>query len=148
MDTDLLAALIAKKHSLLEQLRDAGRRQAELIDSGDMGQLLKVLASKQYVINGLQEVERQLDPFRRQDPERRVWRTTADRELCAKQAAACEALLAQVVAEEKRSETRLIAHRDRTAALLESAHHAAQARSAYLDGGAVEYRQLDLSTGG
>ena len=51
--TDVLAELVVKKHDLLVQLRDVGLRQIELIDGGDMTQLLKLLSSKQRLLNGL-----------------------------------------------------------------------------------------------
>ena len=146
LETDILTELLGKKHELLVQLRDAGLRQMELIDNGDMTQLLKLLSSKQRVLNGLQAAERQLDPFRHQQPERRTWRSPADRDRCARLAACCESLLAEVVEQEKRGESRLIAHRDRVAVQLEGAHRAAQARNAYGEGSAHEFRQLDLSS--
>ena len=43
-----------------------------------MTDLLKLLAAKQTVLDQLQQVERQLDPFRDEDPEARVWRSPAD----------------------------------------------------------------------
>jgi len=145
-DTDILHDLVGKKHDLLVQLRDVGLRQRELIEGGDMTQLLKLLSSKQRLLNGLQTIERQMDPFRQQNPAERTWRSPADRDRCAKLAAHCETLLVEVVEQEKRSESRLIAHRDRVAVQLEGAHQTAQARSAYVDNPAYELRQLDLSS--
>ncbi|HEV3415525.1 MAG TPA: hypothetical protein VG056_01875 [Pirellulales bacterium] len=144
--TDILAELVGKKHDLLVQLRDVGLRQAELIEEGDMTQLLKLLSSKQRLLNGLQAIERQMDPYRQQNPSERAWRTPAEREGCAGLAARCETLLAEVVEQEKRSESRLIAHRDRVAVQLEGVQQAAEARSAYADHPAFEFRQLDLSS--
>jgi hypothetical protein len=148
LTTDLLAELVAKKHDLLVQLRDVGLRQVELIDGGDMTQLLKLLSSKQRLLNGLQAVERQLDPFRRENPASRVWRSPADREACSRQAALCETLLAEVVERERRSESNLIAHRDRVAVELEVAHRAAEAHHAYDENRLSVSRQLDLSSEG
>ncbi len=146
MDTRLLATLIAKKHSLLEQLRDAGRRQGELIDQGDMGQLLKMLSSKQHVIAGLHEVERQLDPYRRQDPDRRVWATPADRDRCAAQASQCEASWPKWSARKNAARlgsSPIAIARPRCW----KAHIKLPLRQRYLDSTGVEHRQLDLSTG-
>ena len=146
LDTDNLHELVGKKHDLLSQLRDVGCRQRELIEAGDMTQLLKLLSSKQRLLNGLQSIERQLDPFRQQNPAERTWRNSAERDRCARLAADCEGLLADVVAEEKRSESQLVAHRDRVAVQLQSANQTAQARRAYAENPACELRQLDLSS--
>lgn len=146
--TDVLAELVSKKHDLLVQLRDVGLRQMELIEGADMTQLLKLLSSKQRLLGGLQDIERQLSPFRQESPEDRVWRTVADRQRCAELAARCETLLAEVVEQEKRGETRMRAHRDRVAGELEGAHQAAQAKSAYGDQSWPISCQLDLSSEG
>jgi hypothetical protein len=148
LSTEILAELVEKKHDLLVQLRDVGLRQMELIDGGDMTQLLKLLSSKQRLLTALQDIERQLNPFRRENPDDRVWRNPADRQRCAEVAARSEALLAEVVAQEKRSETQLRAHRDRVAEELEGAHQAARAASAYGDNPWTHSRQLDLSSEG
>jgi len=146
--TDNLARLVGKKHELLAQLRDVGRRQLELIEAGDLTQLLRLLASKQRLLTGLHAVERQLDPFRRDDPERRPWRTGAERLRCAELAEACNALLADVVAGEKQSESRMRLRRDEAAVRLQGVHQATQARQAYFQPtGVHEPRQLDLSSG-
>jgi hypothetical protein len=146
--TDVLAELVSKKHDLLVQLRDVGLRQMELIEGADMTQLLKLLSSKQRLLGGLQDIERQLSPFRQEKPEDRVWRNFADRQRCAELAARCETLLAEVVEQEKRGEIRMRAHRDRVAGELEGAHQAAQAKSAYGDQPWSISCQLDLSSEG
>ncbi len=56
-NTAILSERIKQKHELLVQLRDIGLRQLELIGSGDMNQLLKVLAAKQRLLGILQTVE-------------------------------------------------------------------------------------------
>ena len=53
--------------------RELGLRQAALISAENMTELLRMFGSKQRLIEQLQLFERQLDPFREQDPERRTW---------------------------------------------------------------------------
>jgi hypothetical protein len=119
-----------------------------LIVSGDMTQLLKLLASKQRVLGSLHGIERELDPFRREDPDRRLWRTAAERTRCAELSEQCNILLAEVVETEQRSESQMRMRRDDAATRLEGIHHAAQVRHAYAHREAVgEARQLDLSSG-
>lgn len=74
-ETDILKDLIRVKSECLLQLRDIGRKQLALIDEGNMTSLMDVLAAKQRPLVTLQRIERALDPFRKQDPERRVWRS-------------------------------------------------------------------------
>lgn len=148
LDTDILSELIERKHGLLVQLRDLGRRQLQLIEANDLTQLLKLLASKQKLLTELQGVERHLDPFRLQDPEARVWRAAEDRDRCAQLAAQCEAVRADIVQTEKASETRLTFRRDEAASRLQGVHQASQIRHAYAQ--PIEYarNQLDLSSDG
>jgi hypothetical protein len=146
LDTDMLADLIRAKRTCLIQLRDMGRRQLELIDGGDMTTLLDLLAAKQRTLNQLQRVERALDPFRGQDPETRPWRSPDDRAACAEQLAQCEALLGEIVSQEKLSETQLVRRRDEAAARLQGAHLASHARGAYAGVPYANVNQLDLSS--
>ncbi len=130
--TDTLTHLLARKCELLVQLRELGVRQAELIAAGDLGQLLKLLAAKQRLLIDVQGVERALDPFRNQSPEERHWLSVDDRRRCAELAAACERLLAEIVAGEKQSEQHLQFRRDEAAAQLNAVHFAATARGEYV----------------
>jgi hypothetical protein len=146
MESKILAELVVKKHDLLVQLRDAGARQMELIAAGDMAHLLKLLSTKQRLLNGLQDVERQLNPFRQQDAGQRMWASESERQRCSHTASQCEALLAEVVEHERQSELCLIAHRDRVAIQLDGLQQAAQARRAYAEPLASDVSHLDLSS--
>ena len=75
-----------------------------------MTDLLELLAAKQHVLAQLQQVERQLDRFRGEDPHKRVWQTPGRRQECADRLVDCEALLVQIMAQEKQSEQELIRH--------------------------------------
>ena len=145
-ETDRLSDLIDKKHEVLAQLFDLGRRQVEFIDAGDMSQLFKVLSAKQRLLAALQTVERGLDAFRHQDPEQRLWRTTGDRQQCAQKTRQCEALLLEIMQHERDSEQKLLVRRDETAQQLQGLHHAAESRSAYAGAAEPVNVHLDLST--
>lgn len=144
METDLLAELIRQKHDCLVQLRQLARQQLALIDRNDMGNLLTVLATKQSLLSRLQETERQLEPFRDQDPERRAWRAPRDRQRCAAQAQRAEAVLAEILMLERQGETALVQRRDQTATRLDGAHSASMARQAYGHVCDAATGQLDL----
>ena len=143
-ETDVLAGLICTKHACLVELRDLGRRQLELIDRDDMTALLDVLTVKQRSLLKLQQIERALDPFRDQDPDRRDWPTPERRRRCAEQLRQCETLLAEIISQEKCGESALTRRRDEAATRLQGAHLAGQARSAYAAQAAGKTNQLDL----
>src|SRR5690242_2358093 len=97
METDFLSQLIDQRHGLLVQLRELARQQCVLVHDGNMIRLMSLLAVKQRLLNTLQEYERKLEPFRLQDPERRVWRTPTDRQRCREAAEQSESLLSEII---------------------------------------------------
>jgi len=144
LPTDSLAELIQRKHACLVQLRDMGRKQFETVLQGTMTALLDVLAEKQRVLAELQRLERELDPFRGQDPQQREWRSPEARQACAQTLERCEALLREIVAQEKESERELVRRRDEAAARLRGIHAASLARGAYVPAPHFAPGQLDL----
>lgn len=145
-ETDLLSGLIHQKHDCLTQLRDMGRKQLELVREGSMTDLLDLLSAKQRVLLEIQRIERQLDPFRNQDPDQRPWRNADARQRCAQELAQCELLFGEIVVQEKQSEQALIRRRDETAAQLQGVHLASQARGAYTTTAHEGCRHLDLTS--
>lgn len=129
--TEQLAALIAQKHEVLVQLRAVGGRQTELVASGEVAGLLKLLAAKQHLINRLQELERELKPYYAGDPDKRVWRSADDRARCAKQAAECNSLLEEVVQIEKHGAEKMTERKNEVAQQLQQVHAASHVRNAY-----------------
>lgn len=129
--TDILAELIERKHRCLVQLRDAGRRQLELIEAGEMTALLDLLATKQGMLLALRKVERAMDPFRDQDPQARRWRSPEHRARCGEMLRECETLLGDIVTCEKYCEAALQQRRDATAVQLQGVQHAGRACGAY-----------------
>jgi hypothetical protein len=148
IESDLLSNLIRQKHRCLEHLCAMGRKQLDLVRGGGMTELLDVLAAKQQVLLQLQRIERELDPFRGQDPESRSWTSPERRAECAAMVAACESLLGQIIAREKESETALLRRRDEAAAQLEGTRSASAARASYLARCQVAAAQLDLASEG
>lgn len=130
-DTDRLSELIAAKLQVVELLSGLARRQLELAEQAEMSALLKVLAAKQTVLDQLQRLERQLDPYREQDPERRVWRSAALRQRCQQQMDQCGHVLNEVMVLETQGEAALVRRRQASALALEQVQSATDARSAY-----------------
>jgi hypothetical protein len=129
--TEELAGLIDRKHRILVQLRELGRRQMELVSGRDTASLIKLLAVKQSLIAGLQTLESALSPFATEDPERREWKSSEVRSRCAGQAAECNAMLREIVSLEKQGVEQLTVHRNEIAVQLEQVHAADDVRSAY-----------------
>jgi hypothetical protein len=145
-EADLLAQLIGRKRECLVQLRDLGPRQLALVREGSMTTLLDLLSAKQRLLWELQKLERQLDPFRGQEPAARRWPTAQARQQTARQLAECEALLVEIVEHDKQSEEELIHRRQQTAIRLQGVHAASRARGAYLAPGCNASSRLDLSS--
>jgi hypothetical protein len=147
-DTLRLADLVGAKHSCLLKVRELARRQHELIESGDMTPLLQLLAEKQRALTELQDLERQLDPFRAEDPARRVWSGEAERVRCASLADQADRLLAEILDVEKRCEESLRRRRDETAEQLAVVQAAGAARGAYAEADAnyAPTSTLDLTS--
>ena len=143
-ETDVLAELIRRKQDCLRQLFEMGKKQLDLVKNESVTELLDVLSAKQRVIDRLLQIERALDPFRDQDPDRRRWRTPQARQESAEMLDRCESLLGQIMDQEKQSEHELIRRRDRAAVQLQGAHLASQARGAYTPRPRPELSQLDL----
>lgn len=128
---DKLAELIAHRHVCLTQMHQLGTKQAELVASGEVGALLRLLSVKNQLIAALQTIEQQLAPFHVQDPESRIWSSPTARERCAQQAAECQTLLEQIMQMERDSEQKMTERRDQVASQLQAVQSAGAARRAY-----------------
>jgi hypothetical protein len=143
-ETEILAELVRAKRTCLSHLREMTQRQLALIEQNDMGTLLDLLGLKQRTIIQLQRIERALDPYRNQDPERRNWASAEARLSCGEQIRQCEKLLGEIISQEKRGEEELVRRRDETAHRLREIHSAGQARGAYASIPQATVSQLDL----
>lgn len=131
LETDLLTELVARKLRVLVQLRELTVRQPALIEADDAATLLRVLSAKQKLLEEVHRLDEQLEPFRQQDPDSRVWRTVDDRVRCRAAAEQCQALVEELKVVEAQDKHRLVERRDALSRELEHAHAAAEARTAY-----------------
>ena len=129
--TKQLAQLIRTKHQCLCQLRELGIRQGQMIQRGDLSDLLKLLSAKQHVITALQATERELAPFHQDDPDSRRWQTPQERADCARIGAECQELLEDVMRMEKCNEEEMTKRRNEVAQQLHVLHRAEEVRGAY-----------------
>ena len=148
LPTEILMQLVRARYTCLIQLRDLGRRQMELIDQGNVTGLLDLLAIKQKPLSDIQRVEKALDPYRTQDPEKRQWPSADQRAACARLVEECNKMLKEIVAQEKRCEETMACKRDATALELQRLRAAGQAHGAYLTPASrrAGTSQLDLSS--
>jgi hypothetical protein len=135
--TAVLAELVGRKHDCLVQLRALGVRKQEMIDVGAVGaSLFGILAETQQLIEQLQQLERGLDPFRDEDPARRLWSSEAERVRCSGLTDRSARLLTEILERDGRCEETLRRRSDETAAQLAMVNSGVAARGAYAgDGG-------------
>lgn len=145
METEQLANLIDKKYEVLSLLRQLSRAQSDIVQCGDITRLMKLLATKQNLLNQLQNLEQQLDPFRSQDPDSRRWKSPERRQHAREMATRCESLLNEIMLVEKQCEGELVLRRDATSTRLQGIHSVTQATDAYTSNGPM-HSQLDLSS--
>ena len=131
LNTKHLATLISQRRRCLQQLRELGKRQDEMILASDMTALMQLLSAKQQLVTALQKIEVELRPYAEDDPEARVWESPAARESCAAEAAECRRLLEEVMEAEQRNHSQLALRRDDAAHQLRSVASNRQVRQAY-----------------
>jgi hypothetical protein len=146
LPTDILMQLVRARYTCLVQLRDLGRRQMELIDQGNVTGLLDLLTFKQKPLSDIQRVEKALDPYRTQDPEKRQWPSADERAACARLVEECDKMLKEIVVQEKCCEELMVRKRDATALDLQRLRAAGQAHGAYMTPARVGISQIDLSS--
>lgn len=151
--TATLQTLIRQKLDVVRILAELARQQVSFVQSGEMTQLLTLLAGKQTMLNQLQAIEEKLTPFRDQPPHTRTWASAVERQECLDNVARCEAILAEIIQQEQQAETVMVRRRDQLATQLAGAQSAGEATAAYATasfaaGPAVTSSGLDLSCEG
>jgi hypothetical protein len=131
LTTTRLADLIAKRRRCLEQLRELGARQADLIAAGNMADLMRLFTAKQQLITALQALEKELAPYHDEDPDSRRWSSPEVRARCAADADHCRQLIADVMALEQDGERQMTVRRDAAASQLRAVGAASRVREAY-----------------
>lgn len=145
-ETDLLAELLVKKQEVLVHLCELSRRQKEVIDRDDMTLMFRIFSAKQTLLEKMQNIERELEPFRSQDPESRRWRSAGDRRRAAEIAQRCETLLVEIKEIDSRDVGDLVQRQTETAQRLDGAHRAAKASIAYTGSADASNGKIDLTS--
>lgn len=142
--TELLTRLISAKRQVLKIVVQMSERQMDMIATGQTENLMKLLSAKQTVLDQLQTLERELAVFRDDDPEKRVWTSSAARAACQKEAAEANVLIARSLELERQAEVAMIAKRQATGQLLSSLQAATDAQSAYVTGAGMPFSGLQM----
>ncbi len=96
LSTARLATLVSQKRKLVFELHKLVIKQRQMVDAAEVD-FIPLLAIKQKVLEALNAVDRCMDPFRQQDPDRRLWTSPENREACRTQADQCEAVFRDVL---------------------------------------------------
>lgn len=148
LSTHRLSQLVNQKTRLVTELHRVLTKQREMIDAEEVD-LLSLLAIKQRLLEALTLVDRQMDPFRAQDPDRRDWPTVEERHRCRDEAEQCEALFREVKSMEDYCMKKMQELQDRTQEQLQGVNSARQAAQAYqrgYDALSIPRNSLDLSS--
>ncbi|MBI2823498.1 MAG: hypothetical protein HYX69_02265 [Planctomycetia bacterium] len=140
-----MTTLIGAKRDCLLELRAVAQGPLDSAGDRDGGDLMTVLAGKRQLLARLRSIEQALDPFRRQQPQRRSWPTDADRRQCSALLDECDALWQEIVAAEAAA-TSMAQVGNRMSGTAQAKDTAASlaARAAYAVHSSEGARQLDL----
>lgn len=130
-ETTELARLIDEKLEIVSAVLTIARKQETVIAEQRVAELMPVLTEKQVALERLSAVQKSLEPFASQDPERRVWASADARKRCREREQRCEQMLRQIMELDAACEGRLIESRDALSERLQQSAGSQQAARAY-----------------
>ncbi len=130
-DVQRLVQLLERQAALFSQLDQLGQRQANLIADGDAETLLGLLAQRQQVIDRLQALNGELEPYRRQWSD--IWAGLDERgqQEVGSLVRAAQETLERVMASDERDRRQLASAQQRVAEELGRVKQSTTARQAY-----------------
>ncbi len=148
MDGAELSALIDQRQAILAQLLELGSRQVDVIASGRMSELMRILAEKQAPLQRLGDISAALRQTAGDDPQLRQWDSQQHRERCRRAQDDCERMHIELLAIEAQCETALIESRNAIQQELQQIDSAHQAATQYSHAEATQTAgiRLDLSS--
>lgn len=130
-NTTELARLIDEKLEIVSEVLTFARRQETVIAEQQVAELMPLLAKKQMALERLSGVQKALEPFASQDPERRVWASEKARQRCREREQQCDQLLRHIMELDAKCEGKLTESRDELAERLQQTTGTQQAARAY-----------------
>ena len=144
LSTERLYQFIETKLHLLTEMRDMAIAQSDFVAQHDMTGLMTLLSRKQMLMESLQQVQTQLQPFQSQDPEARVWADALKRKRCQVMIAQCDTIVQNLIVMENHSLDNMTVQKELVvaqlqqnidASTLQHAYHASDLDESLSDGG-------------
>ncbi|MCL2348896.1 MAG: hypothetical protein FWC50_11635 [Planctomycetaceae bacterium] len=107
-DGEKFYRLIQKKQERLQQLHDCSRNQLQYVDDGNTDALFELLGVKQKLLLDLEEIDRQMEVYRLDDPEKRLWPSPEMRQRCREAVETCRRLVCETLENDQAAEKELI----------------------------------------
>jgi len=146
LSTDKFAKLILDKLSLVVEIKQLVDKQKRLIDESKTDDLISLLAVKQQVVRKLQGNDKQLEPFRDQDPEARLWPSPEARAESQNHAQLCEGVFLEVLEIEAYCEKAMSEFSEQTQRQLNGSVSARQATAAYQSFAPKQTSSIDFTS--
>lgn len=127
----MFTRLLRQKENVLRRLLPVSKRQLEIVRSENVEDLLSHLGRKSKLTDELEDIERQLVPFKALSPEERVWKNEEERNEVRDILERCNELLKQILEWDRQSTEELAAQRMQTETELKQARQSAQVHNAY-----------------
>lgn len=144
--TQALVDLIEHKNTILNRIYRLVDTQVETVNDSRIADLMPLLSKKQELLDEMNRVERELDPYRQEDPDQRQWSSDDARSNCAAMVDANRLLLSNILEKEQACEQELIQQREATAKKLDESMSAASAIESYQQFKKPTRGSLDLSS--
>jgi Mg2+ and Co2+ transporter CorA len=147
MDGWELSELINQRRLALDELLTLGQQQRELIATGRMTELMRILSAKQQPIQRLTEIAQSLRQADHDDPADRQWPSEAVRQACRIEQQECLRIHQELLALEEACEAAMQANRTSIQNEINQLNASHQAAQHYVSGPAVAPSggHLDLS---
>lgn len=142
--TERLFACMFQRYELLDALYTLAETQALIASQNDVDVMLGLLARKQTLLEELATVQERLEPYFTDQPDERVWKSIARRELCRKYSEQGQQLLASIMQLEEGTLTELTSRREAVAAQLQDGKDSIIASTAYKTENVLGNSTLDV----
>jgi hypothetical protein len=129
--TKKLQELGSLKLHLLRSARELSIQQFEVMQSDDVATLLTVLSRKSEILDTLRTLQKDLDPYRDQQPEDRQWDSAEERLACRKTFEEIDRLLEELTQMDNRALEQMTQQRDAMASQIAQFATAEAVQNAY-----------------
>ncbi len=113
------------------RLAPISERQLEIVRSGDVSLLIRLLGLKQQIMYEFEAVEKELEPFRDTPPEQRIWKDEKERQETGESVNRCATLLEEILRNDTLSTEELATKKEEVEAQLRRTRQGAQVHNGY-----------------